>query len=72
MTNANGNGTGTTTALAESHHILRERTFHRDDDVNYLLGLFRNQAVTGTLMIDLSQGAVNSIRLAERQKIKPE
>jgi hypothetical protein len=65
-THRNGNGKH----LSEATAVVRERTYHRDTDLAYLLGLLRNQAATGTLRIDLSQGGVGTIRFEERQSIK--
>lgn len=53
----------------EATSVIRERTYHRDTDIAYVIGLLRNQAATGTLHIDLSQGGVGSIRFEERQRI---
>lgn len=55
--------------VSEATAVVRVRTYHRDEDIAYLLGLLRIQAATGTLHIDLSQGGVGSIRFEERQKI---
>jgi len=55
----------------ESQSVVRERTFDNEMDIAYLIGLLRNQRVTGTLRIDISQGGINSIRLEERQKLAP-
>ena len=74
---ANGNG-GLTTydphpesnpKTSESHAVVRETTYDRGIDIDYLLGLFRNQGKTGTLRIDISQGTVNAVRFEERQKL---
>ena len=64
---ANGNGGN---HVSEATAVVRERTYHRDTDIAYLLGLLRNTAATGTLRIDLSQGGVGNIRFEERQAIK--
>ena len=73
MTNVNGNGhhTAPSETASESHSVVRERTFDNGMDIDYLLGLLRNQRVTGTLRIDLSQGGIGGIRLEERQKLTP-
>lgn len=55
--------------VSESHAVVRETVYDRGMDVDYLLGLLRNQRVTGTLRVDISQGTVNGIRLEERQKL---
>lgn len=71
----NGNGHSTTdfnldsAQVSEATAVVRTRTYHRDSDISYLLGLLRIQGATGTLHVDLSQGAVGSIRFEERQKI---
>lgn len=59
----------TTSHVAESSAVVRERSYDRDTDIAYLLGLFRNQRTTGTLRIDISQGTVNGVRLEERKKL---
>lgn len=61
----NGNGQH----ISEATAVIRERTYHRDSDIAYVIGLLRNQAATGTLRIDLSQGGVGGIRFEERQRI---
>lgn len=55
--------------VAETHAVIKETVYHRETDIDYLLGLIRNQRKTGTLRIDISQGTVNAIRLEERQKL---
>jgi hypothetical protein len=64
----NGNGHHVSEATA----VVRERTYHRDSDISYILGLLRTTAATGTLRIDLSQGGVGAIRFEERQRITTE
>lgn len=54
---------------AATHVVLKETVYHRETDIDYLLGLLRNQRITGTLRIDISQGTVGAIRLEERQKL---
>lgn len=58
-----------TPAAAEQQHIVRERLFLiTPEDVLELLSATR---ATGTLVIDLNQGGVGSIRFTERKKITP-
>jgi len=54
---------------SESTSVMRERTYDKGMDVDYLLGLLRNQRETGTLRIDVSQGSINGIRFEQRQRI---
>jgi hypothetical protein len=70
MTVAHPDGSTTTDFhLTEATSVVRERTYHRDSDIAYIIGLLRTQAATGTLRIDLSQGGIGSIRFEERKKL---
>lgn len=57
--------------VSEATVVSRERQYNAGDDIGYLLGLFRNQRLTGQLVINLSQGSVCDIRFKETQKITP-
>lgn len=58
-----------TIILKEHQRIVRERTF-RVQDYERLLMMIQDERVTGTLMLDLNQGGIASIRLREEEKIK--
>jgi len=59
----------TATHVSESHHLVRERAFPSSSDLNYVLRLLRSSHSTGTLMIDVNQGGVGSIRFREETKV---
>jgi hypothetical protein len=48
---------------------VRERAFPSSSDLNYVLRLLRSSHSTGTLMIDVNQGGVGSIRFREETKV---
>lgn len=52
----------------EQHHLVRERLFGTTD-VSLIVAALHDSRSTGTLLIDLSQGSVNSIRFSERHKV---
>jgi hypothetical protein len=53
----------------ETHRIIRERNFPATS-LDTILSTLRDEHSTGTLLIDISSGGVNSIRFREEQKIK--
>jgi hypothetical protein len=57
--------------VSESTSVSRERQYPSGTDIDYLLGLLRNQRSTGQLVIDLSQGSVCNIRFLEKQRVSP-
>lgn len=71
---ANGNGNGHAPRdrdplhVSESQRIVRTRQFPTDTDLLLILSDLRRNQSTGTLMIDLSQGGIGSVRFREEQK----
>lgn len=57
------------TPAQESHRMVRERLFGTTDVAEVLSSLVDSRS-TGTLLVDLSQGTVGSIRFREEQKVK--
>jgi hypothetical protein len=57
------------TPVDERHALVRERTFPPAELERVLLQMHESRA-TGTLMLDITQGALNSIRFREEHKIE--
>lgn len=55
--------------VAESTSVSRERSYPPGTDIDYLLGLIRNQRGTGQVIVDISQGSICNIRFIEKQRI---
>jgi hypothetical protein len=55
--------------VSESHKLEHVRHYPADVDVNQLLESLAKQRVIGTLMIDLQQGGVGSVRLREERRL---
>lgn len=66
----------TAPVTAESTRIVRDRQFSPEggdcDAIVRALCHLQRERVTGTLMIDLSQGSLNSIRFSEQHRIEPQ
>jgi hypothetical protein len=64
------------TVTSESTRIIRDRQFSPEggdcDAIVRALCHLQREHVTGTLMIDLSQGSLNSIRFSEQHRIEPQ
>lgn len=63
------------TSVSESHHLVRERKFPLSQDISSALqslsralGL-RESSATGTLLVDINQGGIGSIRFREEKKV---
>lgn len=59
---------GATLATQESHRLVRERMFG-GASLTHVLESIRDSHSTGTLLIDISQGAIGSIRFREEHKV---
>jgi hypothetical protein len=55
--------------VSQSTSVSRETQYNPDTDIDYLLGLLRNQRATGQLVVDISQGSKCNVRFVEKQKI---
>ena len=55
--------------VREKCHLTREREFPSSADLSYVIKLLRDAHSTGTLMIDISQGGVGSIRFREESSV---
>jgi hypothetical protein len=66
------NHTNGHTAIApviDHHKLVRERGFLPSTSLAEICAHLNDSNSTGTLMIDFSQGAMNSIRFREEQKV---
>jgi hypothetical protein len=57
------------THRTDTHRLVRERTFPPSTPLHELLMYIRKIKGTGTLMIDLNQGGIGSIRFCEEQHL---
>ena len=64
-----GNENGTR-HIAESHRLVRERTFPIHNNLLDILEALKSSHSTGQLLIDMNQGGIGSIRFREEQKVK--
>ena len=55
---------------SESHHLVRERVFRssREDVYSALRSLLESRS-TGTLMVDIANGGIGSVRFREEKKV---
>lgn len=61
-------GAPTPTHNAESHRIVRERVFP-PSQLSSLLQVIRDAHLTGTVMLDVSQGTIASVRFREEHPL---
>jgi hypothetical protein len=60
--------TTTVTPEKENNHIVRERIF-QPHQFEHVMQELHESRLTGTLMLDVSQGALCSIRFREEHKV---
>lgn len=54
---------------ADTHHLTRTRSFLPSTSIYDIVAHLNDTGATGTLLIDFSQGAMNSIRFREERKV---
>lgn len=57
-----------TSTARETTHIIRERTY-APAQLDNVIALLRQQHLTGTLCIDVSEGTLCGVRFREEQKV---
>lgn len=62
-------GSTTPTHKSDQQRLVRERSFPTSVPLMELLHYIRRTKGTGTLMIDINQGGIGSIRFCEETKI---
>lgn len=55
--------------VADTHKLVRERGFLPSTSLTDICAHLNDSGATGTLLIDFSQGAMNSIRFREERKV---
>ncbi len=62
---------GATDPMRDEITVVRERSFSPSMELMHIILQLRRERITGALILDLSQGAVCSIRVRESSKVDP-